>query len=181
VGGIPEEVDRIGEQRRGLGLSGGGRLDEEHLRVGEEGDPQHSPEAAVARGRCGAPALAAIGHGEASSSCQDALNTLERLQGQAGETPMQIGDLAKLTETPVDTIRYCEKIGLLQRPARTAGDYRLYSSREVGRLRFVRRCRRLDLSVGEIKQLARELRQLRAVCRAPGKAGNCRILQALRT
>ena len=35
-----------------------------------------------------------------------------------------IGDLAKTTDTKVETIRYYERIGLLPEPKRTAGNYR---------------------------------------------------------
>jgi Cd(II)/Pb(II)-responsive transcriptional regulator len=128
---------------------------------------------------------------------------------------MRIGELAECTQTPADTIRYYERLGLLPKPARTASNYRSYSSEQADRLHFVRRCRGLDMSLDEIRsllvfcderqrrchevnekldehirhvdqkleelqRLARELKQLRSVCRAPGKAENCKILRSLR-
>ena len=40
---------------------------------------------------------------------------------------MRIGELAERTQTPVDTIRYYERAGLLPKPDRTASNYRAYS------------------------------------------------------
>jgi Cu(I)-responsive transcriptional regulator len=64
-----------------------------------------------------------------------------------------IGDLGKLTETKIETIRYYERIGLLPAPARTSGNYRLYSENQVGRLSFVRRARDLGFTIEEVREL----------------------------
>lgn len=47
---------------------------------------------------------------------------------------MKIGELAKLTDCPVETIRYYEKEGLLPPPARSEGNYRLYTQAHTERL-----------------------------------------------
>ncbi len=39
---------------------------------------------------------------------------------------MKIGELARVTGTPVETIRYYEREGLLADPPRTEGNYRNY-------------------------------------------------------
>ena len=39
---------------------------------------------------------------------------------------MKIGELAKRTGCPVETIRYYEREGLLPEPARSEGNYRQY-------------------------------------------------------
>jgi DNA-binding transcriptional MerR regulator len=39
---------------------------------------------------------------------------------------LSIGDLARATDTQVETVRYYEKEGLLSEPSRTAGNYRAY-------------------------------------------------------
>lgn len=67
--------------------------------------------------------------------------------------PIKIGALARLTETTVETIRYYEKEGLLPAPSRSEGNYRLYGEDHVERLKFVRHCRTLDMSLGEIRTL----------------------------
>ena len=66
---------------------------------------------------------------------------------------LKIGDLAKLTGCQVETIRYYEQAGLLPKTARSAGNYRLYDNRHVERLRFIRRCRSLDMPLDSIRLL----------------------------
>ena len=66
---------------------------------------------------------------------------------------MKIGDLARLTGTKVDTIRYYELIGLLPAPARTAGNYRAYGNEHRQRLAFVRRARDLGFSLDQVREL----------------------------
>ena len=43
------------------------------------------------------------------------------------------------------------------------------------------RIKHVDQRIEELTRLARELKQLRGVCRAPGTAGDCRILNTLRS
>lgn len=52
-----------------------------------------------------------------------------------------IGQLSETAQTPSATIRYYEKIGLLESPSRSGSNYRLYGSEDVARLTFVRRAR----------------------------------------
>ena len=66
---------------------------------------------------------------------------------------MKIGELAKLTDAQVETIRYYEREGLLPAPARSDGNYRLYTQAHVERLTFIRNCRSLDMTLGEIRSL----------------------------
>lgn len=69
-------------------------------------------------------------------------------------TDLRIGDLADATDTKVVTIRYYEKIGLFPAPPRTSGNYRAYGPWHRDRLRFIRRCRDLGFSLGQIRELA---------------------------
>ena len=66
---------------------------------------------------------------------------------------MKIGELAKLTDCPVETIRYYEKEGLLPPPARTDANYRTYTQAHTERLVFIRNCRSLDMTLEEIRSL----------------------------
>lgn len=68
---------------------------------------------------------------------------------------MKIGDMAAATQTPVETIRYYEREGLLPAAPRSAGNYRLYGPEHVERLAFVRHCRALDMTLDEIRALLR--------------------------
>jgi Cu(I)-responsive transcriptional regulator len=67
--------------------------------------------------------------------------------------PLNIGALAKATDTKVETIRWYERVGLLPAPARTAGNYRTYDDAHLGRLSFIRRARDLGFSLDQIRAL----------------------------
>jgi len=66
---------------------------------------------------------------------------------------MHIGELAKRADCRVETIRYYEKAGLLPKPGRTVGNYRLYRHEHTERLRFIRHCRSLDMTLEEVRLL----------------------------
>lgn len=68
---------------------------------------------------------------------------------------MKIGELAKITEVPVETIRFYEQEQLLMTPARTPANYRVYGPAHVERLQFIRQCRSLDITLDEIRSLLR--------------------------
>lgn len=65
----------------------------------------------------------------------------------------RIGEAARLSGVSVANIRYYEREGLLAQGARADNRYRLYSDAEVHRLRFVRLCRAMDMSLGEVRAL----------------------------
>lgn len=66
---------------------------------------------------------------------------------------LRIGELAAQTGCPPETIRYYEQRGLLDTPMRSSGNYRQYNTSHVDRLTFIRRCRRLDISLDEVQSL----------------------------
>ncbi|QKJ66114.1 Cd(II)/Pb(II)-responsive transcriptional regulator [Deefgea piscis] len=68
---------------------------------------------------------------------------------------MKIGELAKLAQCSVETIRFYEKEGLLPTAERTIGNFRVYGPAHIERLRFIRNCRALDMSHEEIHTLLR--------------------------
>src|SRR6266849_5663402 len=70
-----------------------------------------------------------------------------------GMQPLQIGQVARKTGLSVDAIRFYEKAGLLRRPARTEGGYRLYQQREVADLEFIQKAQQLGFSLNEIREL----------------------------
>ena len=67
---------------------------------------------------------------------------------------MELDELAKATGCEVETIRYCEREGLLAAPARSEAGYRQYVQHAVDQLNFVRHCRSLDMSLVDIRRLA---------------------------
>ena len=66
---------------------------------------------------------------------------------------MRIGELARQAGVDVQTVRYYEREGLLEAPARTGSGYRAYGPEHLERLNFVRHCRSLDMPLAEIRRL----------------------------
>ncbi|HEX8055239.1 MerR family transcriptional regulator [Sphingobium sp. R-7] len=68
-------------------------------------------------------------------------------------TAITIGRLSTATGVKIETIRYYERAGLIDPPARTEGNYRSYGADDVARLGFIRRTRDLGFSLEEIRAL----------------------------
>jgi len=68
-------------------------------------------------------------------------------------TYLTIGKVARLAEVGVETIRFYERQGLLDKPPRSAAGYRQYSEETVARLRFIKRAKSLGFSLREIREL----------------------------
>ena len=66
---------------------------------------------------------------------------------------MKIGDLARLTSTRVETIRFYEKEGLIPPPGRTGSNYRVYEMSHLNRLSFIRRSRDLGFTLDQVRKL----------------------------
>ena len=80
------------------------------------------------------------------------------------ERTMRIGELAATTGVDVETIRYYEREGLLQPPARQPNGYRSYGNNQLERLAFIRHCRALDIPLAEIHRLIEFVERPRANC-----------------
>lgn len=68
-------------------------------------------------------------------------------------TSMTIGRVAKLAGVGIETIRFYEREGLIQKPPRRASGYRQYPADTVNQLRFIRRAKELGFTLKEIREL----------------------------
>ena len=66
---------------------------------------------------------------------------------------LTIGQVAKRAGVGVETIRYYEREGLLDKPARKHSNYRQYTEEAIRVLRFIQRAKRLGFTLKEIKAL----------------------------
>jgi len=66
-----------------------------------------------------------------------------------------IGALAARTRCNIETIRFYEKICVLEKPARTEGGHRAYGRSHVERLTFIRRARELGFTLDDVRALLR--------------------------
>jgi DNA-binding transcriptional MerR regulator len=64
-----------------------------------------------------------------------------------------ISVLADEVGVTTDTLRYYERRGLLEAPARSAAGYRLYGGEAADRVRFIKSAQHAGLRLGDIRQL----------------------------
>jgi MerR family mercuric resistance operon transcriptional regulator len=68
--------------------------------------------------------------------------------------PLTIGQLARRAGVGTETVRFYERQGLLNRPARSpSSGYRLYGEEVITRLQFILRAKELGFTLNEIKEL----------------------------
>lgn len=65
---------------------------------------------------------------------------------------MNIGEVAKMAELPIKTIRYYEEIGFIK-PKRSANGYRSFRVSDVHKLAFLGRARSLGFSIEDCRAL----------------------------
>jgi DNA-binding transcriptional MerR regulator len=66
---------------------------------------------------------------------------------------MRIGELARACSVNPKTIRYYEAFGLLPKASRAPSGHRIYSERDLQRLRFIRRAKHIGLPLASIRQI----------------------------
>ena len=66
---------------------------------------------------------------------------------------LSIGQVARQAGVGVETIRFYEREGLLEEPARGVSGYRQYTEQVVKRIHFIKRAQRLGFSLKEITDL----------------------------
>jgi DNA-binding transcriptional MerR regulator len=66
---------------------------------------------------------------------------------------LKIGEVSKLSGIGIEALRFYEKSGLLDRPARTYSGYRLYDESVLERLAFIKKAQVLSFTLDEIRQL----------------------------
>lgn len=64
-----------------------------------------------------------------------------------------IGELARRTGVHIETIRYFEKVELLDKPDRTEGGHRVYAEQHVRALGFIKRARELGFTPAEVRAI----------------------------
>ncbi len=76
----------------------------------------------------------------------------------------KIGEASTKSGVSAANIRFYEKETLLSPQARGDNSYRMYSDSDIHRLRFIRACRALDISLSEVRTLLRLDLNSRADC-----------------
>ncbi len=69
------------------------------------------------------------------------------------DTPYSISRLAKAAEIPTTTVRYYERIGLVEPDSRSQGNYRLYSIETLHKLKFIRAAQAIGFTLSDVRTL----------------------------
>jgi DNA-binding transcriptional MerR regulator len=65
----------------------------------------------------------------------------------------RIGAIATAAGLTPDAVRYYERLGLMPKPGRTEGGFRVYPQDTIARLRFIKQAQKLGLELKEIREL----------------------------
>lgn len=76
---------------------------------------------------------------------------------------LTIGKLAELADVSANSVRFYEREGLMQIPAKTDCGYRIYGSEAVNRLRFIKQAQQCGFTLAEIQALL-QLRDRPSAC-----------------
>lgn len=67
--------------------------------------------------------------------------------------PLTINAVAKKSGVGIETIRYYQRIGLIEKPEKPLSGYRIYSEEIITRLLFIQRAKKLGFNLAEIANL----------------------------
>ena len=81
-----------------------------------------------------------------------------------GRRMLKIGEVSKRSGVGVEALRFYEKSGLLDRPSRTYGGYRVYGEDVLERLAFIKRAQALGFSLEEIRRIVDDARKGQSPC-----------------
>jgi MerR family transcriptional regulator, mercuric resistance operon regulatory protein len=80
-------------------------------------------------------------------------HAMARKPNKLHDEGLTIGQLANQAGVNVETIRYYQRIGLLEEPPKPSQGYRIYPASAIARIRFVKRAQKLGFSLSEIAEL----------------------------
>lgn len=96
---------------------------------------------------------------------------------------MTIGQLAKIANLSIHTLRYYESLKVIPKPARSSKGYRKYSGEYVKRIQMIKKFQELGFTLKEIKTICsykdcRELKEI-AIVKLTETQGRIRLLKNL--
>src|SRR5215472_4366152 len=88
----------------------------------------------------------------------------DNMTAVANSRELTIGQLSKVVQVPIETIRYWERLGLAPIPPRSRRGHRLYNDGHVRQLVILRRARRLGFGLHDLRDLLRFAAAGESVC-----------------
>src|SRR5215213_2465004 len=83
---------------------------------------------------------------------------------EEGRRMLKIGDVSKRSGVGIEALRFYEKSGLLDKPSRTYGGYRVYGEEVLERLAFIKQAQALGFSLEEIRRVVDDARKGESPC-----------------
>src|SRR5215510_13074576 len=83
---------------------------------------------------------------------------------QRAASLLRVGEVSKRSGVGIETLRFYERSGLLDRPARTESGYRLYREEVLERLDFIKRAQAIGFTLDEIGSVIAEKRAGQTPC-----------------
>ncbi|HLM56587.1 MAG TPA: heavy metal-responsive transcriptional regulator [Pyrinomonadaceae bacterium] len=83
---------------------------------------------------------------------------------EEGRRMLKIGEVSKRSGVGIEALRFYEKSGLLDKPSRTYGGYRVYGGEVLERLAFIKRAQALGFSLEEIGRVLDDARKGQSPC-----------------
>lgn len=81
-----------------------------------------------------------------------------------GRRMLKIGEVSKRSGVGVEALRFYEKSGLLDSPARTYSGYRVYGEEVLERLAFIKQAQALGFSLDEVRRIVEDARKGQSPC-----------------
>jgi DNA-binding transcriptional MerR regulator len=88
---------------------------------------------------------------------------------------MRSAELARLAGVSTDALRHYERVGVLPRPQRTAGNYRVYPASALDRVRLVRRALSFGFSLAELARIFKVRERGGVPCREARELGKAKL------
>ena len=89
---------------------------------------------------------------------------------------LSIGQVARQSGVGVETVRFYERQGLLDKPSRNESGYRQYPPEAVSRLHFIKKAKEVGFSLREIKELLSLRLDTTATCQDVRSRAEAKIL-----
>ena len=80
------------------------------------------------------------------------------------QSGLKIGEVSRISGIGIEALRFYERSGLLQKPLRSAGGYRIYDGGILQRLDFIKKAQTLGFSLDEIRRIINDAQHGASPC-----------------
>jgi MerR family transcriptional regulator, copper efflux regulator len=77
---------------------------------------------------------------------------------------LKIGEVSRISGIGIEALRFYERSGLLQKPLRSSGGYRIYDGGILQRLDFIKKAQTLGFSLDEIRRIINDAQSGASPC-----------------